>query len=359
MSLPTSTQEGSPGHGAAEVHLRARVPRRARLLGALLLLVAVPPAAAAEEPAGHPAPFQVRDLNPFIQVFGLPPFDPAELVPAGHAQVQLAFDLANSAKLGSSTNESITLDGETYRLALSVRRGFSDWLQAGVELPFVFHRAGLFDPFIKDWHALLGLPNGDRALLPDNALDYSHRFQGQESIAIRTGQQGLGDVRFFAATPLHRAPDGARELSLHASLKLPTGQAAHLLGSGSTDLAVTVNAVERGLASAGLTGFGRLGVMVMGDGDVLPAQQRHAVAFGGLGIDWRAWGPVDLKVQLDLHGPIYRSELLQLDATSVLLTVGGTIRLGSATTLDLAIGENLFIDTTPDVVANVTLTHRL
>ena len=71
--------------------------------------------------------------------------------------------------------------------------------------------------------------------------------------------------------------------------------------------------------------------MVMGDGDVLTAQQRHAVAFGGLGLDWRAVGPVDLKAQLDVHGPLYESELLQLDATSVLLTVGGTIHLGAAT----------------------------
>jgi hypothetical protein len=360
VSLPTSP-EGSLDQGAAGPRLRARGPRRGGVLRALLLLLGILPGAgvAAEEPAEHPAPFVIRDLNPFIQVFGLPPFDPAELLPAGRAQVQLAFDVANNAKLGNGANESITLDGETYRLALSVRRGFSDWLQAGVELPFVFHRAGLFDPFIKDWHALLGLPNGDRALLPDNALDYSHRYQGRESMAVRTGQQGLGDLRLFAATPLHRATDGARELSLHASLKLPTGQAAQLLGSGSVDLAVTVNAVERGLGSVGLTGFGRLGVMAMGDGDVLPAQQRHAVAFGGLGLDWRAWGPVDLKVQLDVHGPIYRSELLQLDAISVLLTVGGTIRLGSATSLDLAIGENLFIDTTPDVIANITLAHRL
>ena len=364
MSLPTSPPEGPLDPGVAEVRRRARASWRAGVLGALLLLlVALPGAAGAvdvdEEPADRPAPFAIRDLNPFIQVFGLPPFDPAELVPAGHARLQLAFDLANNAKLGSGPNESITLDGETYRLALSVRRGFSDWLEAGIELPLVFHRAGLFDPFIKDWHALLGLPNGDRNLLPDNALDYSHRLHGQESVAIRTGQQGLGDIRLFAATPLWQATDGARALSLHASLKLPTGQAAHLLGSGSTDLAVTINAVERGLGSVGLTGFGRLGVMVMSDGDVLTAQQHHAVAFGGLGLDWRAWGPVDLKVQLDVHGPIYESELLQLDATSVLFTVGGSIRLGSATTLDLAVGENLFIDTTPDVVANITLTHRL
>ena len=255
MSIPTITPARSPDHCGAVARLRARDSRRAGVLGALLLLLAVRPGGAgavdlAEAAADRPAPFVVRDLNPFIQVFGLPPFDPAELVPAGHAQVQLAFDLANNAKLGNGANESITLDGETYRLSLSVRRGFSDWLEAGVELPFVFHRAGLFDPFIKDWHALLGLPNGDRDLLPDNALDYSHRLQGQESMAIRTGQQGLGDVRLFAATPLWRADRRARAAQPPRQPQAPDRrQGAMLLGSGSTDLAVTVNAVERGLGS--------------------------------------------------------------------------------------------------------------
>jgi hypothetical protein len=312
----------------------------------------------AEEPFGPPAPFLVRDMNPFIQVHGLPPFEAAEVTPPRHVQVQLTLDVANSAKLGDVVDESITLDGETYRLALSARLGLSDWLEAGVELPFVFHRQGVFDGFIEDWHGLLGLPDGDRAKLPKNALDYSYRFQGQELVAIRSDQQGLGDVRLFAAASLYRAEDGGRELSLRGSLKLPTGNGARLLGSGGTDLAISLNAVERLWSSSGLTGFGRLGLLALGSGDVLATRQRHAVAFGGLGLSWRPWSRVDLKAQLEGYGPFYQSELPQLGTTSVQLTVGGTIHLGRSTTLDLAVGENLFVDSIPDVVFHVTVSHR-
>lgn len=315
--------------------------------------------ASASDPAGPPAPFLARDLNPFIQVHGLPPFEAAEVTPAGHSQLQLTLDAANNAKVADHGTESITLDGETYRLALWFRHGLSDRFEIGAEIPVVFHVGGVFDGFIQDWHALLGLPKGDRASMADNVLDYSYRDQGQELVAVRSSQQGLGDVRLFAATRLYRADDGARELGLRASLELPTGSSARLLGSGSTDLAVSVNATERGWGSHGLTWFGRLGLLASSDSEVLAARQRHAVLFGGLALNWRAWSRVDLKAQLDVHGPFYRSEILQLDSTSVQVTFGGTIHLGPATALDLALGENLFVDSIPDVLLNITLSHRL
>jgi hypothetical protein len=308
--------------------------------------------------ADQPAPFLIRDQNPFIQIYGLPPHDAAELTPSRQSTIQILFDLANNSKLADGANESISLDGETYRLAFSVRHGLSDRVEAGIEVPLVFHRSGVLDDFIEGWHDLLGLDNGERDKTPSNALDYSHRFQGQESIAIRSGQQGLGDVRVFAATTLYQADDRSREVSLHGSLKLPTGDSARLLGSGSTDLALSVNAVERSLGSYRITAYGRFGLLASSDSDVLTAQQRHFVVFGGLGLNWHAGGPVDLKAQLDGHSSFYQSELPQLDSDSVQLTLGGTIYFGRATALDLAVGENLFTDTIPDLLIQIAVTHR-
>jgi hypothetical protein len=47
----------------------------------------------ASELADQPAPLVIRDLNPFIQLYGLPPFDAAELTPwrRNQLQVTLAF----------------------------------------------------------------------------------------------------------------------------------------------------------------------------------------------------------------------------------------------------------------------------
>jgi hypothetical protein len=313
----------------------------------------------AEEPAARLEPFAVRDMNPFVLAYGLPAFEAAELAPAGHARLQLLLDYANNSKRAEAGGESITIDGETYRVAVAVRRGITEWLEVGVEVPFVLHGSGVLDAFIQHWHGFWGMPNEDRADVPNNVLDYSYRDQGQEQAAVRDGVQGLGDIRLSAAATVYRPADGAHEVSLHASLKLPTGDPLRLLGSGSTDAALSVSATERTWSASGITGYGRLGLLVLGDGEVLADRQRRTVIFGGLGLGWRASSWLDLKAQADVHGPFFQSALLQLDATSVQVTFGGAIQFGAATTLDLAVGENIFTDTTPDFLVQVALTHRL
>lgn len=324
----------------------------------LFCLTGILPAAHGNILADQPAPFVIRNQNPFIQIYGLPPMDPATITPSQQAHSQVVFDLANNSILADSTNESISLDGETYRLGFILRRGFSNRREIGIEVPIVAHHNGKLDNFIEGWHDTFGLTNTEREKTPSNVLDYSYRNQGQELVAIRSEQEGLGDIRLFAATGLYQAADQRREITLRGSLKLPTGDSQRLLGSGSTDLAISVNGVDRSLAAHRITTYGQLGLLALSDSDILPAQQRHIVPFGGLGLNWHAGGQVDLKAQLDGHGSFYQSELAQLNAESIQLTVGGTIYFGRATALDLAVGENLLTDTIPDFLINITVSHR-
>jgi hypothetical protein len=350
MALPGN--EG-PGHGAPGAR---RAAPRALVVAALL--GATCGAASAGEAAVGPAPFATRDLDPFILVYGLPPPDAVELTPPGQVGVRAVLDVANSFRLANGAEESITLDGETWRLSLSARHGITAWLEAGLELPLLFLGGGVLDPVIAGWHELWGMGSHGRDEAPTGRLDYSYRDRGQELVAVRAPQRGIGDVRLFGAVTLFRPEDGAREVALRGSLELPTGDAARLLGSGSVDAALSVDVVERSLGSHGIIGFGRMGVLASSDGDVLPDRQRHLVPFGGLGLSWRAWDRVDLKGQLDVHGSFYRSELTELGAGAIQVTGGATVALGRATTLDLAIGENVRKDTVPDLGIHVAVSHR-
>ncbi|MBI3771589.1 MAG: DUF3187 family protein [Gammaproteobacteria bacterium] len=306
----------------------------------------------------QPTPFAIRNQNPFIQIYGLPPMEPATITPSQHLHTQLIFDLANNSILNDSANESISLDGESYRLGLTFRRGLGDQREIGIEVPIVAHHNGMLDNFIEGWHRTFGLSNTERNKTPSNVLDYSYRRQGQELVAIRTNREGLGDIRLFAASGLYQASDQRREVTLRGSLKLPTGNSQRLMGSGSTDIALSVNGIDRNLSAQRITTYGQLGLLALSDSDILPTQQRHWVAFGGLGLNWHALASIDLKAQLDGHTPFYKSELAQLSASSLQLTVGGTIYTGRSTSLDLGVGENLFSDTTPDFLVNVTVSHR-
>jgi hypothetical protein len=308
--------------------------------------------------ADQPAPFAIRNQNPFIQIYGLPPMESAITTPSQHLHAQAIFDLANNSILKDSANESISLDGESYRLGLTLRYGLAKQREIGIEVPIVAHHNGVLDNFIEGWHDTFGLTNTERNKTPSNVLDYSYRRQGQELVAIRSNQDGLGDIRLFAGAGLYQSTDQRQELTLRGSLKLPTGDSQGLLGSGSTDLALSLNGIDRRFSAHRITTYGQLGLLALSNSDILPAQQRSWVAFGGLGLNWRATNIIDLKAQFDGHSSFYKSELPQLGAEAIQLTVGGTIYVDRATALDLGVGENLFSDTTPDFLINIMVSHR-
>ncbi|HHJ80790.1 MAG TPA: hypothetical protein ENJ65_04065, partial [Candidatus Tenderia electrophaga] len=62
-------------------------------------------------------PFSIKNLNPFILVYGLPVSESAELKTRGSHASAISLDIVNNSMLTSNGGESISLDGETYRLA--------------------------------------------------------------------------------------------------------------------------------------------------------------------------------------------------------------------------------------------------
>ncbi len=304
-------------------------------------------------------PFNVRNQNPFIIVYGLPGAAPTRLLTGGESSLQIQFDVSNHSKGSETPQEHIVLDGESYRLALIYRRGLGDGWQASVELPVIGHRPGIMDNFIEGWHDTLGLSNSDREPWPKNRLLFSYSRNGEIVAELADGSTGLGDLQLQLSRQL-MVSEAGRRLALHASLKLPTGDADHLQGSGGTDLAFWFSGTAPVLLDKWpVGGYLQAGLLFLGEGDVLPEQQEDLVWFGGGGIHWRVWPWLMLKAQLDAHSSFYDSALDQLGAGSVMLTVGGSIPVdGEAGAIDLAIGENLSTDTTPDFMINLGYRHR-
>ena len=329
----------------------ARDPRLQRIgagtcLGLLLLVGAMRPAAGGESLQ----PFLNADQNPFIQVYSPPPPQSARLVRPGAWRIALQLDLTSNSIGEGDSVENLVLDGETYRSALSLSYGLSDRLEAGIVVPYLMHRRGVFDNFIEDWHDTFGLSNRKRTAFARDQLDYA--YTGSEaSQQLDEPAEGLGDVRLTLGYPVARSEEAGRDIALHASLKLPSGDAAKLLGSEGTDLALQLSAVDSGLLRRwDATLFWSLGVLRLGDGEVLESLRRDYVAIGTLGLGRPVTGRISLKMQLDGHTSFYDSELAALGSNTVQLTVGGEIDLPGLATVDLGLVENLFTDTTPDLV---------
>ena len=140
------------------------------------------------------------------------------LLAPGERSLSFSFLSANNLRFERTFRE----DQETERLAVrygwGVARG--EW---AVELPFLSRGGGFQDPLISGYHDLVGIHNF-RGSVPYGRVE--ERLGSSGSFGSATG---LGDV---VGTYSH--PVGPQAL-WSVALKLPTGNAGGLLGSGGVD----------------------------------------------------------------------------------------------------------------------------
>ncbi len=308
------------------------------------------------------APFQTSNRSPLVQIFGLPAVGDARVLRDGEKkEMALALDLANHFIDASARRERLILDGETVRLNLAGRMGIGTRLDIAFELPWISQSGGFLDGFIENYHDTFGFAQGGRDQAPRGRFLFQYQRSGVNRVYVDRSGSGIGDVRLGGGVQL--AADGGenpRALALRASLKLPTGSSGDLHGSGSTDLALWLAVSQGWKTGSGLWEvFGGAGVLGMTDGDVLPEQQRNAVAFGSLGAGWQPLAWLTLKVQLDGHTAFYRdSDLAELGSASVQAVMGATLHVSERTALDIGVAEDLAVGTAPDVVFHFALRHR-
>jgi hypothetical protein len=150
-----------------------------------------------------------------------------------------------SVAAASPGGTSYFIDGETTRMVLEGTFGIGRRLELGADIPFLLHSAGWFDGVIDRYHELFGFADGGRP----NFVRY--RFVGGyvgdgETVFIdgSPGGVGLGDIVLNARTALLEAKGRRPAISAGVSLKLATGDAERLEGSGHTDYGLGVQLSE-------------------------------------------------------------------------------------------------------------------
>ena len=71
---------------------------------------------------------------------------------------------------------------------------------------------------------------------------------------------------------------------------------------------------------------------------------------GFAGIGWRAWRGLELKAQLDAHSAVFDEADLDFLGDALVLTVGGDYRFASGWQLDIAVSEDIAVESASDVV---------
>ncbi|HEY7775313.1 MAG TPA: DUF3187 family protein, partial [Kineobactrum sp.] len=86
-----------------------------------------------------------KKLSPVAGLLGLPSPRSAALLAEGDWQVAAHNSIASHFVVDSRGVEALTLDGETWRVALDLRYGFSHGWELQLELPWLGHNGGTLD----------------------------------------------------------------------------------------------------------------------------------------------------------------------------------------------------------------------
>jgi len=311
------------------------------VLSTLVLLCLCNLAAAADE---QPADaFPLRSHNPFLQIFGLPAFQTAAL----GSDINLSYDITNDADDKIRTDETLIIDGESQVVALALRRQIGERFELRLDVPWVHHSGGFLDDAIKDWHSVLGLSNSARAG-PENRLQHLYEVDGTTLYSLTSSTSGIGDVQVSTAYALP-------SVTLRAGVKLPTGDPDKLTGSGAADLSLGAYLSRRTLLfdrELGYSGF--VGVLLLGDGKVLPDQQRNTVPYAGLALRWQVSQRLALGTQWYLQGSYYDISIDEIGGSTMQLGVGADYRL-ERSLLRLAIAEDIAAGAAPDFALHLSI----
>lgn len=289
-------------------------------------------------------PLITRNQNPLTLPYGLPMPLPARLTDAGHGRAALDVNWSNSASLDSSGQDDFTLDAETVDVRLRLEYSpWQDW-SLMVELPWRDLSGGSLDGFIDNWHDFWNLPQGPRKNMPKDRLLIDYQRDGEVLLHVDDSGSGIADIPIRTGYQLMSNEKSA--LSAWLTVDLPTGDSDYLLGSGGTDVALSV-AGQTQLAEKWQL-FGQVDAVYLGNGDILPGEQENFVVAGLAGVTWNAWRRLDLTVQFYANSKVFDVPQNGLSGDAIVLSYGGTWRTEHGWRFDLGMNEDIQVEASPD-----------
>jgi len=299
--------------------------------------------------ANQPSPFLSRDESPFSLIYGLPLASSAKLLENKQSRWISSLNISNTINLQANANENLFIDIETWNVNFLYDYSFKENWMLRVQLPYIVHSAGIFDSAIDSYHQALGLPEDIRPDFPQDQIHINLSRNAETLIDIYDQQSALGDISIQMAWQAQQSEQSA--ISYWLSLKLPTGDADKLTGSGAADIAGWAAINYRLNNTQWLYGQG--GLLYMGDSDLFKSSQNNLAAFGNAGIKFKPWNSIELKTQLDMHSAFYDSSLEFLGPV-IQITFGGSYIINNKHKLDFSVAEDIKNGASPDVNFNIS-----
>ncbi len=279
-----------------------------------------------------------------------------DLLGEGQSSLETGLQIANDARrIPKSTAQPALVeeDAETQRLSFLYSRGMKGNWEASVEVPFLARNPGVLDNAINWWHHHV---LGGRFRVRDEEPTY--RSVVTEPGAGTLGSAtGLGDISLFARKRLNG------RVIVGAGVKLPTGNARRLLGSGSADAGINVEYRTRLFGRMQLDAA--LGVVAQGRGKTLK-NSRGLVHQELVALTYRMNGRDSWTAQWQGESSPTRTGIAQSDDFHAMLTFGYAHRCSDGQRLELYFSEDrdlvpgfpLLVNVAPDVTIGMRWVRR-
>ena len=267
----------------------------------------------------------------------------------GRGERSIALDLssANLLRFEGGYRE----DQETERLGVRLRWGVArgEW---SLEAPFLSRGGGFQDPLIEAYHRLIGVDN----LRSDVRFGrVEERIPGSGSFGSALG---IGDLSAGYSRPFGRSLFGT------LAVKLPTGNAGGLLGSGGVDVGASL--YRRWGLGRNFALYGQLGGVVQGPASRLD-HARTLVHQESLALEYRANARDGYVFQFQGEPSALIVGNKAYDGPHRSLSLGWNRRLGGRNALQVYFTEDgdflnyrvpELVNVAPDFTFGVNLTHR-
>ena len=316
-----------------------------RAVGVFLCLFIVTHASAEERINSRDFhPFETRDQNLFNLIHGQALPSNARLHEKSQTSWSSSLIITNALNIESNSDEDIYLDYEAYRFNFSYQYGLNAGWNLKIDVPLVYQSGGIFDSAIDSWHQFFGMPRGIRPTVENGQYDIQYSYRSQTMVGLNEESTRLGDIQIAMAHAI--LDDESTDLSVWASLKLPTGDEEKLTGNGASDIAAWF-ALNQQLAGRWLINM-NAGAVVLGTDEYNNIPLSDYALYGHAMLGWLVTDAINIKLQLQAHTSYYEQSRLSILGDSYFLTFGGTITINRCNQIDLAFSEDIKVNASPD-----------
>ncbi len=287
-------------------------------------------------------PLAIRDGRSYNLIFLQFNPEAPDATPARKTAYDLHLDL-HSIRLATAANVRpiVTEIHEVQRLNFTTRWGLQGGRELALGVPIVYRNGGIMPGIIDAWHRIWGMTGNADA--PDNRSRYPNYVSifrltdaAGNTIVNQGNAFGIGDVSLFLKQRLSR--EGSRTaLAARLGLKLPTGNAMQILGSGAPDLGATLDA--RFALGREVYAYAGLGEVWMLPATKLPTARRLMTQYSA-GIEYAPNARDSFYLQLDGSSLPVRTGNAFLDGDQTALSFGYKRVLDRHLLLSASFSEN-------------------